>query len=465
MTDALLDSALATGEKLHALARQLFPLHRSITGEGVRQTFEILSRIIPIVKIEIPTGTTVFDWTIPREWKCPNAYIADENGEKIVDLADSNLHVVNYSLPVRAKMQWSELQPHIHTISEHRDRIPYRTAFFRDTWGFCVNGSQYDRLVHGGDFEVVIDAEFFDGSLTVGSLLIRGDSDETVLIHCHTCHPSLANDNLSGIVIATFLAATLLKTKTRLTYQFVFAPATIGPIAWLSLQSPQSLAKIKHGLVLSLLGDGGGFTFKETRAGDSILDRLVPNVLAAEKVPYVTKPFDPFGYDERQYSSPGINLPVARLSRSDFASFDEYHTSADNLEFITPLSLGQSFSVCKRILFCLEGNLYPVSLKPYCEPRLGECGIFRAYGESDDRGVFQKAVMWVLSLADGTNDLLTISERSGLTMCVIQDACHRLFKEDLLRWSTQSSSSAFEVLAHGKKIGSDDLSLKTAQTI
>ncbi len=433
----------AEGHQMHRLAAELFPLHRSVTGQAVRSTHEILSRVIPLTVTEVPSGTDVFDWTIPQEWRIRDAFIADSDGRRVVDYADSNLHIVNGSRPVQKQMSWDELEPHLHSVPDQPSVIPYRTAFFRDTWGFCVTASQRNQLRQGGPWQVVIDADFFDGSLTLAESQLDGSSDETVLFHCHTCHPSLANDNLSGIVVATHLIKYLRTRDLRLSYRFVFAPATIGAIAWLAHQSRSSLDRIKHGLVLTLLGDTQPFTYKQSRRGDAIIDRLVPRVLRDIGLSNRVKPYSPTGYDERQYGSPGIDLPVGCLSRSVHGEFPEYHTSADNLNFVRPENLGESLRACIEIVNGLEANIFPINRFPMGEPQLGRHGIFRAFGEKDDRGLFQTAMMWILNLGDGEHDLLSIAERSELPLSVIGGAIEILSTHGLIDTSGISDRESF----------------------
>lgn len=417
---------------MHRLATDLFPLHRSISGEGVRQTLRSVSQQIPLTIHEVPTGTQVFDWTIPQEWRLRDAFIADAAGTRIVDVRNSNLHIVNYSQPVNATLSGDALRPFLHTLPERPHAIPYRTTYFRDQWGFCVDADQYQQLVDGGPWQVVIDADFFDGSLTMGDLEIRGSSARTVLFHSHTCHPSLANDNLSGMVVATALAEYLRTCSTRLSYRFVFAPATIGAIAWLAQQPQDRLQKIDHGLVLSLLGDSAEFTYKQTRSESATIDRLVPRVLDDLKLPYRVRAFSPDGYDERQYGSPGINLNVGRISRSEHSQFPQYHTSDDNLQFISPESLAQSLQVMLAIVAGLENNRYPINRFPFGEPQLGRHGIYRSFGTHDDRGRLQEAMLWVLNLGDGRNDLLAIAQRSRLPWSDLCRAVDLLGQHELI---------------------------------
>ncbi|MDG1873875.1 MAG: DUF4910 domain-containing protein [Mariniblastus sp.] len=430
------------GQQMHRCITQLFPYHRSNAGVGLRQTLSDLQDILPIKVHEVPTGTKVFDWEVPQEWRIKDAFIADEAGQRIVDYCDSNLAVMSGSLPIRARMRAAELRPNLLTLKEelNPDWVPYRTAFFRDAWAFCVSHKQWARLNQDDQevFNVVIDSEFIDGSLTYGEVTIEGQTKETILVYAHCCHPSLANDNLSGVAVAAFLGKQLLERVARgdipfKTYKIVFAPATIGAITWLA-QNEKMTANITGGLILSLLGDAGGFTFKQSRVESSV-NRAVELVMHNRNTPFEMRPFSPFGYDERQFCSPGINLPMGCFMRTPNGEFPEYHTSADNLEFVSPEALADSLDVVTEILATLEQNFKPVNLHPFCEPQLGNRGLYRAFGEHDDRGRFQEAVMWILNQADGTKDLLAIAKHCELPMKLVREAADVLVEHELLGFS------------------------------
>lgn len=416
------------GSDLHAMATRLFPICRSITGHGVRETLNVLKEIVPVDVREVPTGTEVFDWTVPREWNIRDAYVATGFGNRVIDFKACNLHVVNGSSPVRCTMAWSELRSHIHTLPDQPDLVPYRTCHFKDDWGFCVSQNHFDILDGRDDaeYEVVIDSTLTDGSLTYGEYFLPGRKLEEVLISAHICHPSLANDNLSGICIAAQLARRLSELPRReYSYRFVFAPATIGAITWLALNQGK-LDAISHGLVLCLLGDPGKLTYKRSRAGDSAIDRVVQQVLSASGDDHEIRDFVPFGYDERQYCSPGINLPMGCLMRTPDGEFPEYHTSADNLELITADALSDSFQKCLDVIEILEMDETFINLKPECEPRLGRYGLYESLPPSGERESFQRAVQWVLNLSDGDHGLFDIAERSGLAFSGIRRAAEAL---------------------------------------
>lgn len=418
------------GQEIYQLISDLYPICRSITGNGFRQTLKIIQQHIPLSIHEVPTGTQVFDWTVPKEWNIKEAYIKNSAGEKIVDFANSNLHVVNYSIPVHKTVSFSELKEHLVTIPEHPDWIPYRTSFYKESWGFCLTHNQYLTL-QDEEYEVFIDSSLEPGNLTYGEYFIPGESTDEVLISCHACHPSLANDNLSGIAIATFIAKYLSQTTPRYSYRFIWIPGTIGSITWLAVNESQ-VAKIKHGLVLTCLGDSGKFTYKKSRRGNTEIDEIAAYVLKSYGQEHEIIDFFPYGYDERQYCSPGFNLAVGCLMRSPHDSFPEYHTSADDLNFVKPAYLAESFSRCISILHILEHNQKYYNTNPKCEPQLGRRGLYRAYSGPQDSRLNQMAILWVLNLADGQHTLLDIAKRSGMDFDMITQAAEALLAHNLL---------------------------------
>jgi aminopeptidase-like protein len=416
---------------MHRLAADLYPICRSITGNGVRETLRRLQTHIPLTVHEVPSGTRVFDWTVPREWNITDAYIKNSAGERIIDFRRCNLHVLGYSVPVHARMSLAELRPHLISIPEQPDAIPYRTSYYNETWGFCLAHSQLATLPEG-EYEVRIDSALTDGHLTYGECYLEGDSKEEVLISAHVCHPSLGNDNLSGIAVATFLIRHLLTTARRYSYRFLFIPGTIGSITWLALNEPH-LAGIRHGLVLANVGDAGSLTYKKSRRGNAEVDRAALNVLRHSGRKYNVREFVPYGYDERQFCSPGINLPIGCLSRTPHGEFAEYHTSKDDLTFLKPASLADSLACCLAILRVLEGNRVYVNQNPKGEPQLGRRGLYRGFGGSMDARAREMALLWVLNLADGEHSLLDISDRSGLPYDTVRTAATALRDHGLLK--------------------------------
>jgi aminopeptidase-like protein len=418
------------GQRIYALAAELFPICRSITGNGVRQTLDILGRHIAIEASEVPTGTQVFDWTIPREWNIADAYIANAAGERVVDFKVNNLHVLNYSTPVRTVLSLEKLKEHIYTLPEQPDLIPYKTSYYADRWGFCMSHNALQALPDG-DYTAVVDTTLTDGSLTYGEHVVRGDSDDEVLLSAHVCHPSLANDNCSGLALFTLLAGELARRKLRYTYRFVFAPGTIGAITWLARNEARA-ERIKNGLVVSCLGDAGGPTYKKSRRGDALIDRAMAHVLKHAAQSAVIEEFSPYGYDERQYCSPGFNLGVGSLQRSKYGTFPEYHTSGDNLDLIAPEHLEKSYELILAAIDVLEHERTLVNLNPKCEPALGKRGLYATMGGNRSGADDNMAMLWVLNLSDGGHSLLDIAERSGMPFAVIAATAERLQDAGLL---------------------------------
>ncbi|MEU7909970.1 DUF4910 domain-containing protein [Microbispora bryophytorum] len=415
--------------EMHALVRRLYPLCRSITGSGLRRTLEIIGESIPLEISEVPTGTQVLDWTIPKEWNIRDAYIKDSSGTRIVDFAASNLHVVGYSGPVSATMTLEELRPHLHTLPGQPGLVPYRTSYYAETWGFCLSENTLAGM-GPGPYEVRIDSTLADGHLTYGEHVIPGRSAEEVLISCHVCHPSLANDNLAGVAVATRLARLLAQEERRYTYRFLFAPGTVGSIAWLARNRDRA-GRIRHGIVLACAGDRGPITYKRSRRGEAEIDRVFAHVLRDR--PHTLVDFSPYGYDERQYCSPGFDLPVGCLTRTPYAGYPEYHTSADDPDFVTEEAMRDTLDACVRAFGMLERNRAYVNLSPYGEPQLGRRGLYESLGGRSDTKQAQMAMLWVLNQSDGAHSLLDISERSGLPFDVVADAAQALLVAGLVK--------------------------------
>jgi aminopeptidase-like protein len=408
----------------------MFPICRSITGNGVRETLKILQELLPLEIHEVPTGTKVFDWEIPKEWNIKNAYIKNSRGEKVIDFANCNLHVLNYSVPVHTRLSLQELKPHLFYLPEKPDWIPYRTSYYKEDWGFCISYNQFLSL-EDDEYEVVIDSTLASGYLTYGEYFISGETAEEVLISAHVCHPSLANDNLSGVIVSAFLAKHLQQKKSRYSYRFLFGPGTIGAIAWLALNE-STAGKIKHGIVMSLLGDSSCFTYKKSRQDTAEIDCVVEYVLKSKNPANKLIAFEPYGYDERQYCSPGFNLAVGCLSRAIYAQFPEYHTSADNLNFIQTKCLEESLHVSIEIIETLDHNKKFINLNPKCEPQLGKRGLYNLRGGDNNTKEFQMALFWVLNLSDGEHSLLDITTRSNMPFKYIREAAKQLMNCHLL---------------------------------
>lgn len=418
------------GAAMHRFVAELYPICRSITGDGVRKTLELIGKHVPLKISEVPSGLGVLDWTVPLEWNIADAYIKNRDGERIVDFHKSNLHVVGYSIPVRTRMRLDELRQHLFSDPEHPDCIPYRTSYYNPTWGFCIAHNQLIALPDD-EYEVCIDSSLEPGHLTYGELLLGGSSSEQVLVSCHICHPSLCNDNLSGIAVAAALAQRLGDMKRRYSYRFLFIPGTIGSITWLALHRSR-VNMIRHGFVLTCVGDAGNPTYKTSRRGVSEIDRAWTYVLRQGGTPFQIRPFTPYGYDERQYCSPGFDLPVGCFMRTPFGEFPEYHTSADDLEFVRPEALHDSLTRALTVIDVIEGNRRYASQKPFGEPKLGKYGLYGSMG-GKLAGDAQMALLWLLNFSDGEHTILDIAERANLPWATIKEALRALLEVDLLK--------------------------------
>jgi aminopeptidase-like protein len=419
----------ASGAAMHGVIQDLYPICRSITGEGFRESLRRLGKLAPISLHDIATGTPVFDWTVPKEWDIRDAWIADSSGRRVVDFRNSNLHVVSYSTPVRARMSLAELKPHLHTLAEQPDVIPYRTSYYSEDWGFCLTHRELQALADG-EYEVCIDSTLAAGHLTYGECILPGAITDEILISIHSCHPSLANDNLSGMAVGAFLAQHLSNQPRRHTFRFLFIPGTIGSIAWLAAHEPEA-RRVRHGLVLSCLGDRGHSTYKRSRRGTALVDRAAAHVLRLAGEHSVID-FAPYGYDERQYCSPGFDLPVGCLTRTPNGRFPEYHTSNDNLDFVTAESLEDSLTKVLAIVEILEHNRAYISLNPKCEPQLGRRGLYRNTGGASPKD-FEMCLLWLLNMSDGRHTLLDVSERAAIPFATVRRAADELQDASLLR--------------------------------
>lgn len=416
------------GADLYELVARLYPIPRSITGDGVRQTLQAIGEHAPVEISEVATGTPALDWTVPKEWNVRDAYIA-RDGERVVDFRAHNLHVLGYSVPVHRRMDLDALRPYLHSIPEQPDAIPYRTSYWQERWGFCMSHRTLESLTPG-EYEVCIDATLEDGTLTYGEIVAPGESDDTVLVSTHTCHPSLANDNCSGLAVVTALAATLRSLDHHYTYRFVLAPGTIGSIVWLS-RNEEHVARIAHGLVLSNLGDPGAFTYKRSRRGDATVDRAAAHVLGHHPRSTVVD-FVPYGYDERQYCSPGFDLPVGSLSRTPWGRYPEYHTSADDLDLVRPAMLEDALRTVLELFDVLERDHRYMNRSPHGEPQLGRRGLYASLGGDPHARERELALLWVLNQSDGNHSLLDIATRAGMPFGRIADAASALASTDLL---------------------------------
>ncbi len=431
--------AASAGREMYAFVEKAFPICRSLTGDGVRETLRLIGETIPLAVHEVPTGTPVLDWTVPKEWNVREAWVKDPAGRKVVDFAHHNLHLLGYSVPVHRKMQLAELEEHLHSVPEQPDVIPYRTSYYKEAWGFCLPHRQRQSLP-GGEYEVFIDATLESGSLSYGECFLPGKSQQEVLITAHVCHPSLANDNLSGLAVVRAMAQHLAGVERRFGYRFLFMPGTIGAITWLA-RNESRVGRIAHGLVAANLGDGGKFHYKRSRRGKATIDRAVEQVLSEQVLSeqvllksggdFEVEDFIPFGYDERQFCSPGFDLPVGSLTRTPYGRYPEYHTSSDNLDLVLPEHLGGSLLTYLQVAVVLEGEGRYRNLSPKGEPQLGRRGLYRALGGEGSRDR-ELALLWVLNLSDGENSLLDVARRSGLPFAAVRGAADALVEAELL---------------------------------
>jgi aminopeptidase-like protein len=423
-------TARSIGEEIYAFASEIYPICRSISGDGVRETLRRITSQVSLKLHEVPTGAKIFDWTVPREWNIRDAYIKNSRGERVVDFRASSLHVMSYSTPLHRKMTLTELKPHLHTIPGQPDLIPYRTSYYSENWGFCLSHRQAASL-DDDIYEVMIDSSLKNGFLTYGEHVHRGEMEDEVLLSAHLCHPSLANDNCSGLALLAHLAKRIGSLKTKLSYRFLFAPGTIGAITWLA-RNEDKVGRIRHGLILSCVGDGGGPTYKRSRRGNELIDRAMVHVLNHSNLDATIIEFSPYGYDERQYCSPGFNLPVGLFQRSQWGAFPEYHTSADNLEFIRPEHLERSFQLIVAAIDILENDCVLFSTMTKCEPQLGKRGLYAAVGGDINAADKNMAMLWVLNMSDGAHSLLDIADRAKLPFSIVSSTAQLLLKHGLL---------------------------------
>jgi aminopeptidase-like protein len=420
----------AAGECMYRMIAELYPICRSITGDGFRQTLRQVSERIPLEIHEVPTGTQVFDWTVPREWNVRDAWVKNQAGEKVIDFRRSNLHLVSYSIPIHRKMRLAELREHLHTLPDSPDWVPYRTSYYKESWGFCLAARELAQF-QDEEYEVCIDTTLKDGSLTYGEYYLPGNRSDEILLSCHACHPSLCNDNLSGVALVAKLLEVLQDSSREYSYRFLFIPGTIGAITWLACNELQA-SQIRHGLVVACVGDAGKFHYKRSRRGSAEIDRSVVHSLKHSGNEFQVRDFSPYGYDERQFCSPGFNLPVGSLTRTPHGEFSEYHTSADNLALVSPQALAGSLDLYLAVLRTLESNARYQNQNPCCEPQLGRRGLYRSLGGLPDAGQLELAMLWVLNLSDGNHSLLDIAERADLPYEVIHRATKSLVENELL---------------------------------
>ena len=400
------------GQEMYAFAKRLFPIGRSLTGAGVRESLGLIREQIPELEIQsVPSGTQVFDWTVPKEWEIREGYIEDAQGNRIIDYRTNNLHVMGYSTPVDKYVSLEELLEHIKVEEGQPEVIPYVTSYYSPRFAFCMSKKQRDSL-QPGTYHMVIDSRHFDGVLNYGELLLPGASEKEVLLSTYICHPSMANNEVSGPVLVTWLAKWLKSLDRKLSYRIVIVPETIGSIAYLSRNLAQMKERIIAGFVLTCVGDDRAYSYLETRKGNTLTDRVMKNVLGFAHPEYKTYSFLDRGSDERQYNAPGVDLPVCDFCRSKYGEYPEYHTSADDMSLISPEGLQGSLDVMKQVILALEYNHY-YCVTCLCEPQLGKRGL---YPTESRKGIYEevKKLTNLIAYADGGTDLIGISSRIGV---------------------------------------------------
>lgn len=417
----------SVGHEVIELMRELLPLPRSLTGDGVRETLGVIARTLPLEVIETPSGTRVFDWEVPEEWNVRDAWIEAPDGTRLADFKESTLHVLGYSAPIDSIVDLEELRKHVHVHETDAELVPYRTSYWERRWGFCLSSRTLEAMTPGS-YHVMIDATLAPGSLTSGELTIRGSSDDEFLLSTYVCHPALANDNLSGVALLWALARALSVQDLKFSYRLLWSPGTLGPLCWLA-RNLDRLDLVRHGLALSCVGDSGPLRYKRSRRGDTEIDRAAALVLGSRAESIVTD-WVPTGGDERQFCSPGFDLPLGAFSRTPHGHFAEYHSSADDLTLMTAEAIGESFRSVLEIIDVIETNARYENSSPYGEPQLGRRGLYP--GVPDGTNI-ETALLWVLSLSDGEHDLIAIAERSGLRYEVVRRAAVALMDQGLLK--------------------------------
>jgi aminopeptidase-like protein len=435
MTTSDTESYADIGQRIHALAQRLWGINRSITGDGVRQTLAILRELLPELRLhEVPSGTAAFDWTVPREWRARDAYIVAPDGRRICEFSKNNLHLVGYSTPVRLRMRLAELQAHLYSLPEQPDAIPYITSYYKERWGFCLSQQQRDELVDG-DYEVVVDTELFDGSLSYGELVVMGSSTQEVLVSTYLCHPSMANNELSGPTVTAHVARWVAALpKRRYTYRFVFIPETIGSLTYISRNLDHLKSHVCAGFNVTCVGDDRAYSYLPSRHGNTISDSVARHVLKHIDPHYKAYHWNDRGSDERQYCAPGIDLPVASIMRTKYGEYPEYHTSLDDLiHVVTPAGLAGGFNALTCALESLERNLYPL-VTVLGEPQLGKRGLYPTLSTKSS-GAEVRLMMNLITWSDGSRSLLEIAELCEAPVWALYDIVDRLAEHGLLSLS------------------------------
>lgn len=421
---------------MYKLIEKLYPICRSITGNGVRETLNIIKETIPITIKEIESKTKVFDWEVPLEWNIKDAYVKNSKGDKIIDLKKNNLHIVSYSEPINLKLTYNELIKHIHTLPEYPDWIPYRTSYYKKTWGFCMKHNDFLKLDKNDIYHIFINSTLKNGNLTYADLIIPGKVEKEILISCYICHPSMCNDSISGVVVSTFLAKYLLERNNYYAYRFVFIPETIGSIAYLSLHIKKLKENVIGGYVITCIGDEGKFTYLKTRKDNKLVDKITLYTLKSNVKDFHIRDYLTCGSDERQYNYPGVDLNIGSLMKSKYHDYPEYHTSADNLDFVSEKGLNDSLSMYIKCIELFEINHY-YKTNTLCEPQLGKYGLYNNIGGECDKYNKDKIdghlISKFLKYCDTEHDLIDISKKLNITINISKLITEKLIKYNLIK--------------------------------
>lgn len=427
------------GEEIYNFCKKIFPINRSLTGDGVRKTLKEIEKIIPEIEIfEIPTGSKCFDWEVPKEWNCRQAYILTPEGKKICNYNKNNLHIVQYSIPINKEVSYEELEKHLYSLPDLPDAIPYVTSYYNETWGFCISDNERKKLKKG-KYKVVIDSLLKEGSLSYGEIIFKGKEDKEILFTTYICHPSMANNETSGIALNTFLAKYIKSLKNRrFTYRFVFVPETIGSICYIDKNLNNLKKNLQAGFVVTCVGDNLSYSYIASRNANTLADKVALNVLKYSVKEFKEYSFTIQGSDERQYCSPKVDLPVCSVTRSRYGTYKEYHTSLDNMDFVSSEGFNGAYEVYVKIINILENNYY-YELTTFCEPQLGKRGLYPNISTLETARE-TNVMMNLLSYADGKNDLIDIANIIGVSADKLIDIAKKLEKYNIL---TQIASLKF----------------------
>ncbi len=413
---------------------RLWPITRSLTGDGNRKSLAILSELVDLKVSEVPSGTACFDWNVPPEWNIKDAWVKNSAGEKVIDFKENNLHILGYSVPFSGDLSFKELEEHLYTLPNQPELIPYLTSYYKERWGFCLSHSEFLKMDKNDTYTVYIDSSLdYNGSMTVGEAILKGRSEKEILLSTYICHPSLASNELSGPLISAYIYEKLKDKNLKYTYRFLFVPETIGSIYSLTQYGEHWKQNLLAGFVLTCLGDDGTYTYKRSRKGNSLADQAAELILKHTDQQVVIHDFFPGGSDERQYCSPGFDLPVGSLMRTMYGVYSEYHTSGDNKDYISFDAMEQSAKKYIEIIELIERNQKYVNTMPYGEPQLGKRGLYPTLGSQKESQNFVQTMMWILNLSDGTKDLIEISERSGVSPQDLFPVVERLVENGIIQ--------------------------------